>query len=110
MTLMSEELDNGDGRPQIGPSKGGIYKARAASVARECSRFLRTHLESQPPKSNRNYRKPELLQVIENKQSDPILIATFRGCFQGLFCNVFVSKPASLELPILNLASARISP
>jgi hypothetical protein len=34
--------------------------------------------------SNRKNRKPEMRQLIENKHSDAVLIATNRGCFQGL--------------------------
>jgi Putative MetA-pathway of phenol degradation len=34
--------------------------------------------------SNRKNRKPEMSQLIENKQPRPVLIATFRGCFQAL--------------------------
>jgi hypothetical protein len=51
-----------------------------------------------PFDSNRNRRKQESLQLIQNKRSRPFLIATFRGSFQVILCVGRVTRPESLFL------------
>jgi hypothetical protein len=89
--LTCSEDPEGDPRATSSPFTNSRFGPRAGTAASRC-RTKTTPGHDSPITnhriSNRNNRKPEMRQLVENKQSDPVLIATFRGSFRAVFLRV----------------------